>query len=461
MAEKIRDYTRLAGEIIERVGGVENINGASRCATRLRLVLTTPPADAKEKISSLPGVISVVERAGQFQVVIGTHVGEVFSAVAAQLPEGGKMAAEHKESALNRVIGTMAAVMTPFIYMLAAAGMLQGVLILMRMAWPEFAATGTHAIFNYISWTPFAFLPILVGITASRYFGCNIFIAVICCAALISPDWNAIAARIAGGEEIDFLGLALSSTTYGSSVLPPIFMVWLLSYVERFFDRVLPGLIKPFFTPGLCMAIMVPLTILVIGPLTTTGADLVAGGYNWLVDSVPVLAGALVGGLWQVPVIFGIHHSITPVIVSNFQNFGYDTFQTFQTIAVIGQMGAALGVALVSRNRDLRRVGLSAGVTGIFGITEPAIYGVTLRLKRPFVCGCLAGAAGAIVASFFHVKYFAYASLPGPLTVVNAISPEQRSSFIGVVIGCVIALVGSIILVRIIGFKDIPEEVSE
>ena len=462
MAEKVRDYTRLASEIFELVGGAKNITGATRCATRLRLVLKETPPAAKEKVAALPGVISVLERGGQFQVVIGTHVGEVFAALSEKLPAEGATAGVEapRESLLNRIIGTMSAVITPIIYLLASAGLLQGCLIIMKMIWPDFTKTGTHDVLNFISWTPFAFLPVLIAISGSKYFKCSTYIAAVCCAALINPDWSALVARINGGEHITFLGIALSPTTYGAAVLPPIFLVWILSHVERYLERVLPGVLKNVLTPFLCMIIMVPATMIVIGPITTAGANIVSDGYNWLINTVPVLGAALVGGFWQIPVIFGIHHGITPVVMANFANQGFDTFQAFQTIAVIGQMGAALGVALKTRNRDMRNVGLSAGITGIFGITEPAIYGVTLRLKKPFVCGCVAGAIGAIIASFFQIKYFAYAGLPGILTIVNAYSPEQPSALIGTVIGCAVALVGSIILVQIVGFRDVEQNAA-
>lgn len=460
MAEKIRDYVKLGSDIIDNVGGVGNIAGATRCATRLRLILRNTPPDAKDKISALPGVISVLERGGQFQVVIGTHVGEVYSAVAEKLPEASQSAEMDvpQESLLNRVIGVMAGVIAPFIYILAASGLLQGVLILLGYLWPEFRATSTHDVFSFISWTPFVFLPVFIGITASKYFKCNTYIAVACCAALINPSWAEMAGKIASGEHLNFFGIPLSSTTYTASVLPPIFLVWILARLEKLCTKVFPGILRDILTPMACMAIMVPLTIVLIGPITTAGATWVANLYNSLVHSVPVLAAALVGGFWQVPVIFGIHHGITPMVMANFANLGHDSFQAFQSIAVVGQMAAALGVAIKSRNREMRKVALSAGITGVFGITEPAIYGVTLRLKKPFICGCIAGAAGAIVASFFHSKYFVMTGLPSLLTMMNSYSPEEPASFMGIAIGCVVALVGGIVLVNVIGFRDLPSK---
>lgn len=202
-------------------------------------------------------------------------------------------------------------------------------------------------------------------------------------------------------KSISFLGIALSQTTYTSSVLPPLFLVWMLSYLERFLNRRMNEVVRPLFVPFLCMIIMVPLTIVLIGPVTTLGANGIANGYNFLAENVPALAGAIIGAFWQVIVIFGVHWGITPMVLANFDLYGRDSFRAYQTIAVVAQVGAVLGVILKARNKETRKVSVSAGVTGLFGITEPAIYGVTLRFKKPFIFGCMSGAVGAVVASFF------------------------------------------------------------
>ena len=462
MSNSVRDYEKLAVDIINAVGGKENIVKAARCATRLRLVLKETPKDAHKKVSELTGVITVVENNGQFQVVIGTHVGKVFDKVQTivDLDDSSKDEAP-KGTILNRVIATMSAVFAPFIYILAAAGILQGCLILINMAYPSFQSTGTYEVLSFMSWAPFTFLPIFIAITASRHFKCNMFIAVACCAALVSPTWSEIAARIAGGENISFLGIALAETTYTSSVLPPLFLVWILSYVEKFVEKSLPDVVKSLFTPLLCMIIMVPLTIVAIGPVSDNLATAIANGYNSLYNFAPALAAAVIGGLWQIVVIFGVHWGVTPMCLANYDLYGMDTFQAFQTMAVVAQMGAAFGVFLKAKKMETKNVSLSAGITGIFGITEPAIYGVTLKYKKPFICGCVAGALGAVVASFFNVAYYAYAGLPGLLTVVNAINPENPTSRMGMAIGCAIAVIGSIILVQIVGFGEESEEVKE
>ena len=462
MSKAIRDYDKLAVDIIEAVGGEKNIVKASRCATRLRLVLKDTPNDANKRVSALTGVITVVENGGQFQVVIGTHVGKVFDKVASELNlEDIEDNDAPKSSILNRVIATMSAVFAPFIYILAAAGILQGGLILINMINPTFQTTGTYEVLSFISWAPFTFLPIFIAITASKHFKCNTFIAVACCCALVSPTWGEIATRISGGEAVKFLGIKLSETTYTSSVLPPLFLVWILSYVERFVEKKLPDVVKSLFTPLICMLVMVPFTIVLIGPVSDGLATAIANGYNALYSFAPAVAAAVIGGLWQIVVIFGVHWGVTPMCLANYDMYGMDTFQAFQTMAVIAQTGAVIGVFIKARNRETKSVALSSGITGFFGITEPAIYGVNLKLKKPFICGCIAGGIGAIVASFFNVAYYAYAGLPGALTVVNAINPENPSSIIGILLGGAISLFGAIILVQVIGIGENVKEIKE
>lgn len=460
---KVRDYSKLARDILEAVGGEDNVINAARCATRLRLVLKRSNPQAKEQVMAMPGVITVVETGGQFQVVIGQHVGEVFDEFTKLVQiEGTEVEDGNKGTVLNRIIATMSAVFAPFIYILAAAGILQGVLIITTLLFDGFAETGTYEVFSFISWAPFTFLPIFIAITASKHFKTNTFISVAASAALVSPTWAEMAARITSGETISFLGLALSGTTYTSSVLPPLFLVWILSYVERFLNRLMNEVIRPLFVPFFSLVLMVPLTILVIGPITTMGAVGIANGYNFLAENAPMLAGAIIGGLWQVIVIFGVHWGVTPMVLANFDLYGRDSFQAYQTIAVIAQVGAVLGVILKAKSQEIKKVGVSAGITGLFGITEPAIYGVTLRFKKPFIFGCISGAVGAIVASFFNPYYFAYAGLPGPLTLVNGISEDVPTSIWGLLIGTAIAIILPVVLIQIFGFgEDTAKQVTE
>lgn len=457
---KVCDYAKLARDIMTSVGE-ENIISAAHCATRLRLVLKeSPSAEVTAKISSMPAVIQVVEKGGQYQIVIGTHAKDVYEELAQimHLDAQQDNASGQKGSIISRVIATMSAVFAPFVYILAAAGLLQGCLIIINLFAPSFSQTGTYAVLSFISWTPFTFLPVMIAVTASKHFKCNTFIALWCCLALVNPDWGSMAARIAGGESIKFLVFDMAQTTYTSSVLPPLFLVLVLSYLERFVDKHLPDIIKALAEPFICAVIMVPATILVIGPISDMVANGIAVGYNFLYNTVPAVAALLIGGFWQVAVIFGVHWGVTPMVMANFANYGCDSFQAVQTCAVVAQAAACFGVMIKTRDKQMKNVALSAGLTGIFGITEPAIYGVTLRLKKPFVAGCISGALGALVVAFFGSRNYVYAGLPGLLTTVNAISPDAPMSFPGMLIGCAVSVVAAIILVQIIGCDEKTEE---
>ncbi|MGW7860127.1 beta-glucoside-specific PTS transporter subunit IIABC [Staphylococcus xylosus] len=454
----------LAQHILDAVGGEENIVNSTHCATRLRLVLKRSIPDAKQKVSEIEGVVTVVENNGQFQVVIGNNVGEVFNYfedLTGERQHDDNDHSDNKGSILNRVIATMSAVFAPFIYILAAAGILQGLLIVINIIIPSFKDTGTYEVFNFMSWAPFTFLPIFIAMTAARHFNVNVYIAVACTAALVSPDLTNMIERIQDGEAIKLFGIPLTETSYTSSVLPPLFLVWILSYVEKYLNKWIQDVVKPLFTPFFSIVIMVPITLLVIGPITTIAAHGIAGGFNYLVDVAPWLAGALIGGLWQIFVIFGVHWGITPMVLANFEQHQSDSFQAFQTIAVISQIGAVIGVLIKAKRTEIKRVASSAGITGIFGITEPSIYGINLRFKKPFIIACISGAIGAFIASFFNPKYYAYAGLPGPITIVNGYSADNPSSIWGIIIGSTVAILLPIILIQFLGYgDDTTEEVD-
>ena len=356
----------------------------------------------------------------------------------------------------------MSAVFAPFVYILAAAGLIQGSLIIILQFAPEFAKTGTYEVLSFISWSPFTFLPALIAVTASKHFKCNTYIALWCCLALCNPSWGEIAGRIANGEDIKFLFFSMAQTTYTSTVLPPLFLVFVLSYLEKIVEKALPDVFKAIFTPFICAAIMVPATIIVIGPLSASLANAIAAGLDFLSVNAPVVLAFIVGAFWQVLVIFGIHWASMPVILADFAVNGHDAFQAFQTCAVTAQAAACFGVFLKTRNAKTKNVAISAGVTGIFGITEPAIYGVNLPLKKPFIIGCVGGAAGAVVSALFGSVYYIYAGLPGLLTVVNAIG-ENESSFTGLLIGMAVTIVSTIVLIQIVGCdpKDAPSDDDE
>ena len=400
MAEAVKDYQKLEHDIIRLAGGADNIASAQRCATRLRLVLKNTPGQAEEKIKALPGVITVVQKQGQFQVVIGNHVGDVFEAVSAELETNKKTEQEErpkeKENLLNRLLQMISGVFAPVCYVLAAGGLLQGLLIILTMAVPSVTETGVY------------------------------------------PE-----------------------ITYTSSVLPPLILVALLSKLEKFLNKHLPELIRSLFTPLICLAALVPLTIVVIGPLIQWLSNGVAAGYNLLYQMAPPIAGAVVGGVWQVIVIFGIHWGMVPIVIANFAQNGQDTLQIFIQIAVISQMAAAFGVFLKAKDKQLRTDALSAGITGIFGITEPAIYGITLPRKKPFIYGCIWAAIGSAIAAILGATQYVYAGLPGLISVVNSISVENPGSFPACATGAAVTITGTIGSILLFGCEPKQKENAE
>ena len=400
MAEAVKDYQKLEHDIIRLAGGADNIASAQRCATRLRLVLKNTPGQAEEKIKALPGVITVVQKQGQFQVVIGNHVGDVFEAVSAELETNKKTEQEErpkeKENLLNRLLQMISGVFAPVCYVLAAGGLLQGLLIILTMAVPSVTETGVY------------------------------------------PE-----------------------ITYTSSVLPPLILVALLSKLEKFLNKHLPELIRSLFTPLICLAALVPLTIVVIGPLIQWLSNGVAAGYNLLYQMAPPIAGTVVGGVWQVIVIFGIHWGMVPIVIANFAQNGQDTLQIFIQIAVISQMAAAFGVFLKAKDKQLRTDALSAGITGIFGITEPAIYGITLPRKKPFIYGCIWAAIGSAIAAILGATQYVYAGLPGLISVVNSISVENPGSFPACATGAAVTITGTIGSILLFGCEPKQKENTE
>ena len=473
MAAKVRDYKKLAADIKDTLGE-SNITGATHCATRLRLVLKEYPAEEiDKKISEMPGVIQVIKAGGQYQIVIGTHAKDVYENLSGMMTFSGEVP-EIKESLVNRVIAMMSGCIAPFVYILAAAGLVQGCLIIIKL-FADIGSTGAGQIYDMISWTPFTFLPAFIAVAGARHFKCNPYIALWCCLALTNPTWASIAASISEGTPLHFLFIPLTSVTYTSTVIPPLILVGVLSMLEHRVEKALPDTFKAIGTPFICAAVMVPLTIIVIGPVSTIISNALANAYNVLYSFVPWLASGILGAVWQVLVIFGVHWSFTPISIANFNSLGYDLLQPCMAIAVCAQTAACFGVFVKSRNSEIKNVAASSAATGLFGITEPAIYGVTLRFKKPFVCGCIGAAIGCIVTSFFRARYFVYGGLVGFLTIPNAIynadamektaaagtaDPSFSIGIIGVLIGTAVACVIAFILVQVVGFDD-PVEIKE
>jgi PTS system beta-glucosides-specific IIC component len=277
--------------------------------------------------------------------------------------------------------------------------------------------------------------------------------------AVGNPEMVKILAEVAGvpvnAAPLDFFGIPVKYLSYTASVIPIILMVWIMSYIQHFFERILPLVIRNLFTPMFCIAIMVPLTLLAFGPIGNAIGGAIGGVYNTLYSLSPVIAGFVVGAVWMPLVTLGVHWGITPVTVGNYATLGYDTFTGLQASAVFAMAGATFGVWLKTRDMEMKRVSLSAGLTALFGITEPALYGVALRLKRPMICGCLAGAIGGSVAGFFNAVSWSYC-LPGIAVLPVFFKEGHMPQFIGFLMSISIAFVLGVVFTWFAGFKEQP-----
>ncbi|ELY5855086.1 PTS beta-glucoside transporter subunit IIABC [Cronobacter malonaticus] len=441
------DYQALAQDILARVGGKENISSVIHCATRLRFRLKDNGRADAQGLKAHPGVIMVVESGGQFQVVIGNHVHDVWLAVCreAGITEDAAPAADDapRGSLLARLIDIVSGIFTPFIGVLAASGILKGLLAIAVVCGWLNTTSATYKIWFAASDALFFFFPLVLGYTAGKKFGGNPFITMTIGGALTHPTMIAAfqASQQAGALTETFLGVPVIWFNYSASVIPIIFAAWVSCWLEKQGNRLLPSAVKNFFTPLLCLGATVPLTFLIIGPVATWLSQMLANGYQFIYAFAPWLAGAAAGALWQVCVIFGLHWGLVPLMVNNLAVLGQDSLLPMLLPAIMGQVGAALAIFLRSRDARQKTLAGSAVTAGIFGITEPAVYGVNLPLRRPFIFGCVAGAVGGAIVGFSHshVYSFGFASV---FTLAQMIPPGGVDATLwGGVFGTLTALV--------------------
>ena len=425
------EYKVLADEILSGVGGRENVKSVVHCATRLRFKLKDSGKASAETLKRNPGVIMVVESGGQFQVVIGNHVGEVFDALAMKGEESGDIASNNgvKENIFARFIDVISGIFTPFIGILAASGILKGFLSLaLALGWMSSDSGGYKVLFA-ASDALFYFFPIILGYTAGKKFGGNPFITMAIGGAMTHPLMIAAfdSSLAANSVALDFFGIPLTFINYSSSVIPIIFAAWASCWLEKRINPRLPSAIRNFFTPLVCLVVIVPLTFLLIGPTATWASQQLANGYQYIHGVSPLVAGLFVGAFWQVCVIFGLHWGLVPMMINNLSVLGHDTLMPLVLPAVMGQAGATLGVLLRTKDLKLRGIAGSAFSASLFGITEPAVYGVTLPLRRPFIFGCIGGAIGAAVLGFYHSTTYSF-GMPSVFTFAQMIPPTGFDS---------------------------------
>ncbi|GLR10593.1 PTS beta-glucoside transporter subunit IIABC [Mixta theicola] len=454
-------YQQLARDIISGVGGRANIISVMHCATRLRFKLKDLTLAESERLKTHPGIIMVVVSGGQFQVVIGNHVHDVYKEICLQNGSGEDAVpvakAEKSGNLFNRLIDIISAIFTPFLGVMAGSGILKGLLALCVACGWLTTDSGTYQIWYVASDALFYFFPLVLGYTAGKKFGGSPFLTMAIGGALTHPLMIQAFQSSTQPDAVlvGFLGIPVTFLNYSSSVIPIIFAAWISCWLEKQCGKVLPAVIKNFFTPLICLMITVPLTFLLIGPAATWLSQGLAYGYQAIYLFAPWLAGLVIGGIWQVCVIFGLHWGLVPLMMNNLAVLGHDTLVPLILPAVMGQVGASLGVMLRTRDPQLKVLAGSGATAGVFGITEPAVYGVTLPNRRPFIFGCVGGALGGAVSGLSSASVYSF-GLASIFSLAQFIPPAGMDiSVWGAALGTLLALLVGCILTLIAGLPTI------
>ncbi len=473
------DYKKIAQSILDSVGGPDNVKDATHCFTRLRLVLRDPSLADKATVERLEGVIQVVDAGGQFQVVLGGKVNKVYDEF---LPlvnvEGGEETpiTGDKGSVGNTILQTLSKIFTPIVPAIAASGLIKGLLsAASRLGWVD-SASSTYVILFAASNIIFYFMPIFLAYTTAKALKCSEIIAMVLGGFLCYPQIDAMVQDVATKSTIFGLPVIKTAFTIGEStkvfsytesVIPIILTVIVLYFLEKLLKKIIPEILQIILVPGLSLIIMLPVMLTVVGPV---GAY-VGYGMQWLYSAVmgisPLLGGAVVGGLWGVFVIFGAHRALLPIglndvsVTSAIHNCGagHNTLMCYAGAANFSQAGAALGVLLKTKSKELKQVAGAATISAfLVGITEPAIYGCNLRLKRPMVCAIIAGALGGAIMGIGGASNHGFAN-NGILTIATYYcSDNTLGMFLAYLIGIAVAFFGAAILTYIVGFKDDTDE---
>lgn len=463
-------YGELAKEIVKNVGGKENVSSLTHCITRLRFKLKDEGKAKDDVIKNMDGVVTVMKSGGQYQVVIGNHVPEVYADVMPLLgiDEGGNDRDEEtpKGSLFNRAIDAISGIFQPILGIMAACGMVKGLNALFVAIGLYTDAGGGYLLLNAIGDGLFHFMPLFLGYTAAKKFQLKPMIGLVIGAIMcyptvqnsaLSQSGDALYTLFAGtmfesAVYTEFFRIPMIAMDYTGTVIPVIFVVYFASKCEKFFSKYIPDLVKFFFVPMLTLLVAIPAGFLLIGPLASFGSAVVAKGVMTVRSVSPMLAGAIVGLTWQILVIFGLHWGFIPVYINNILTNGYDNVMmpffacTFATSAVV------LAIFFKTKNKQLKEMALPNFISGIFGVTEPAIYGILLPLKKPFIISCIAGGIGGGFYGAFNFRKFMMGGM-GIFEFPAMIEPDGGMGNLivavsGVAITMVIAFVATMILYK-------------
>ena len=409
-AEKRKRYEKIAAEVVRLAGGKSNILGVAHCATRLRLVLKDDSQANKAEVEKIEGVKGAFTNSGQFQIIIGQGaVNKVYEAfvgggdIQQATAEEQKKAAAQKLNWFQRFARTLSNIFVPIIPVIVASGVLMGLLGMLSNFGVISPDTGVYKLLDMISNAAFTFLPVLIAYSAAKEFGCNPYLAAILGAIMIHPNlqnaWTVATEGVHTYQEVFFGLYKVPLVGYQGHVIPVIIAVWLMCTIEKKLHKVVPPMFDLFVTPLVSVFVTGYLTLAAIGPVFTTVENFVINGVQWLI-AIPLGIGSFVmGGLYATTVVSGIHHMYTIIDLGQLGQYGLTFWLPLASAANVAQGGAALAVALKTRNKKLKSMALPASLSAFMGITEPAIFGVNLRFLRPFIAGSIGGACGALYAS--------------------------------------------------------------
>ncbi|KAF9404377.1 hypothetical protein HW555_014365 [Spodoptera exigua] len=460
------NYQELAQNIIDNIGGQENIRELTHCATRLRFNLKDEAKAQTDALKNTVGVMGVVSKGGQYQVIIGSDVGSVYKEILKEVPsldgQHGKSAENDDRSTAAKVIDTITGIFTPILPAITAAGMLKAVLSLL-VVFNAIDKTGqTYIIMDFMADSAFYFLPILLAASSAQKFKTNMYLAMMVGGILLHPNFVGMVTAIkeAGEGGIHLFGLPISPVTYGSSVIPIILSVWFMSYVEPIADKVSPKVIKFFSKPLITIAIVGTVSLVVIGPVGYLISDGISNGIKALENFSPWLVPTIIGALTPLFVATGTHYGLVPIGINNRMTTGYDSVIYPGMLASnVGQGAASLAVGFKSKDSGIKQLASSAGLTGLFGITEPALYGVNLRFKTPLYAAMIGGGIGGLFMGIGRVKNFTGGS-PGLLTLPSYIGDDTLKHLYLACIGAVISIILSFVISYIL-YKDPNVEESQ
>lgn len=453
------NFKKVADDVLESVGGKENVSSVTHCMTRLRFKLKDFKNLNKEQVENIDGVIQVVESGGQYQVVIGTSVGKVYKELEPQLSDSvtqGEVKAEEEDKKLfDRFTNMISGIFMPVLPILAASGMLKGVLaILTTFEWLSQEA-GVYLIFNAVSDAFFYFFPILLGISSAKYFKLNQYLGATIGAAMVYPT----IITASGEAAVNFLGINVNVANYSSTVFPVIVAVFVASLFSSFLeDKVTDTII--FLKPFIILIVVTPIAMLGIGPIINWISQGLANGMIGLYEISPILTGLLVGGPWILMVMLGLHWAFIPVFIINITSQGYDPVMGLLLANQFAMAGAAFAVGMKTKDTKLKGLSYSTGGTTLLGISEPTLYGVLLPLKRPLIAAIIGGSLGAALAGAFSTAQFAFggSGLLGIPLIINPSTSGLDASFWGGVGSQIIGFIASFLITY---FWDFDKETKE